>query len=73
MHFLPNEKGPQGVCRRNPPSVVMIPGRDVLTGAVKLDTASSWPPVLKDHYCGEFSMALPNVADLRPAESDKPN
>lgn len=74
-YFLVGDRQDQGVCRRHPPTVVMLPARDRLNGGVKFDTASSWPPVKHIHWCGEFSADAnhPNFGMREQSETDKPN
>lgn len=71
-HFLP--EGQQGFCRRNPPTVVLLPQRGP-GGAVGVAPASTWPPVTPNQWCGEYAVALPGLTDFSPidAETNKPN
>lgn len=73
-HYVPDDKGQQGVCRRNPPTVVVLPQRGP-GGAVGVAPVGMWPPVMPNQWCGEYAVALPGINGLMPlpAETDKPN
>lgn len=43
----------QLMCRRNPPTMFPLPARN---GG--FTTASAWPPVQPDQWCGEFALRL---------------
>lgn len=61
-YFIPDKKGPQGVCRRYPAqlTITLIPAQDKFTQQTSLMQRfdSGWPVVQSDQWCGEWKSLI---------------
>lgn len=57
LHFKNLGNNIQGIgeCRRYPPSVSLIAIPDPISGKASPKPISHWPPVRRNHYCGEYT------------------
>ena len=62
---------PTGNCRRNPPTVIMVPKANAL-GNLEPAWMSVYPPTQKHHGCGEHPLNR-NLTPVKPAETPEPN
>ena len=55
---MPNKGGPiqGGVCKRNPPQMIVLYGADVL-GKPSVNLQTHFPPVSTGEWCGEHASA----------------
>jgi hypothetical protein len=52
VHFLPTDDK-SGLCRRYPPTALMVPAPGAIRGQMTLQVQSQWPPTMNERWCGE--------------------
>ena len=67
-YFVSNE-GEQSQCRRYPPTAFVLPRpMKMMSGeTMGLVPVSAYPPVSRDHGCGEYAT---NIAEVQPSSVD---
>lgn len=48
-----DEKGEHYICRRNPPTPILVPQQNPMTGETGMIVQGYFPPVGADNWCGE--------------------